>query len=310
MNMENSLQKTNKSLWSKYRQAVNLEQPLNDYPRPAMERTTWLNLNGRYHYAILPKTESLPLAFDGEIIVPFCVESALSGVVKPITPLDKLWYMRSIDFEVPPNDSVTLLNFGAIDYESEIYINQQFVGKHKGGYLPFSFDVTKFLKIGKNELLIGVSDPTDTGYQERGKQVLNPKGIWYTATTGIWQTVWMETIHKNHLDSLKVITDIDQSKVRIHPVVITGDSITAKLTVYDQKKVLFSNVIKLNEFNDIVIKNQKLWRPENPFLYSLLLELFEGEVLIDSVKSYFGLRKISIGKDKSGLSRIFLNNTP
>jgi len=310
MSMENTLQKTKQPLWSKYTKTVNLDKPLNDYPRPTLERNSWLNLNGRFQYVISSKDEGLPLAFEGEIIVPFCVESTLSGVGKRITPNDKLWYMRLIDIEVPPKDMITLLHFGAIDYDSEIYLNQQFVGKHKGGYLPFYFDVTKFLVNGKNELLIGVSDPTDTGYQERGKQVLSPKGIWYTATTGIWQTAWMETVHKNHLGSLKIITDIDQSKVRIHPVVITEDPITAKVTVYDQKKVIFSNVIKLNEFNDIVIKNQKLWSPENPFLYSILIELTEGEKVIDSVKSYFGMRKISLGKDAAGLPRIFLNNTP
>ncbi len=295
---------------SKYTKNVDIEKPLNEYPRPIMERDNWINLNGRYQYAILPIDAGLPLKFDGEIIVPFCVESYLSGVQKNLSPDEKLWYQKTFDWITRDVQTVTILHFEAIDYESEIYINGIFVGRNRGGYLPFSFDISSYLTIGKNKLLIGVTDPTDTGFQERGKQVLNPKGIWYTATSGIWQTVWMENLNPIHFDTIKIITDIDKGVVRINPIVRTTENITCKISIQDQKKLVADLSVKPNHFTEITLKNCKLWSPESPFLYLMTLKLYVGENNVDNVKSYFGMRKIAIEKDNYGYPRIFLNNKP
>ncbi len=300
----------NHTLLSKYTKNVNRNLPLNDYPRPAMVRDQWINLNGSYQYAILEKDLGYPEAFQGTILVPFCVESQLSGVNKPLKPTEKLWYLRQFNLEVPKSNETVILHFGAIDYESEVFINQKFIGKHIGGYLPFSYDISNYLHQGVNELVISVSDPTDTSYQERGKQSLNPKGIWYTATSGIWQTVWMEIVPKVRIDAVKMIPDVDQSKIRINPLVRTDLTLTAKVTIFDQKKMVHESVITVNTFTDIILKNVKLWSPESPFLYDVKLELLMDQEVIDTIKTYFGMRKISIGTDKNNIPRIYLNNKP
>jgi len=177
--METSNLNSVNRLKSKYEIMVNLDLPLNDYPRPQMVRDEWINLNGRYEYVIYKKDEDLPEQYQGEIIVPFCVESSISQVKKPLHPDEIIKYHRTFKLPKLSQEKRALLHFEAVDYLSEIFINNQFVGKNRGGYLPFSFDITKFIKDGNNELVVSVQDPTDTFYQERGKQVLNPKGIWY-----------------------------------------------------------------------------------------------------------------------------------
>ena len=168
---------------------------LDDYPRPQMARDAWTNLNGPWQYAITPATAQQPVVWEGEILVPFCVESRLSGVERTLSPLERLWYRRSF----PVSDSAadnqrTLLHFGAVDYECAIWINGGLAGAHTGGFNPFTLDITGHVQPGDNEIIVGVTDPTSSGDQPRGKQHLNPQGIWYTPVTGIWQTVWLEHV--------------------------------------------------------------------------------------------------------------------
>ena len=296
------------NLTSKYCQSVNLQLPLNEYPRPQLAREQWINLNGYYDYAIYKKTQEMPEQYDGKIVVPFCVESSISQVNKPLLPDEIIRYRRYFELPVIDNNQVVLLHFEAVDYLSEVFINNQFVGKNRGGYLPFSFDITKHIKQGENELIVSVEDPTDSFYQERGKQVLKPKGIWYTATSGIWQSVWMEIVPKVHFEAVKIIPNIDNSSIRIHPIVMTDEIREATISIFDKSKKIFSSIIPINQFSEIVIKSPKLWSPESPNLYDVVIEIMENEIVIDKVKTYFGFRKIHIEKDSQGLPRIYLNN--
>ena len=306
--MESVNNQNKKLLQSKYAKDVDLNQPLNDYPRPEMMRKNWINLNGRYEYAIQNKTEMVVEKYQGEIIVPFCVESSLSQVQKQLLPDETLWYHRQFELkEIIPNHRL-LLHFEAVDYLCSVLINNQFVGKNRGGYLPFSFDVTDLVTTGLNDIVISVEDPTDAGYQERGKQVLNPKGIWYTATSGIWQTVWMEFAPKIRFESIKIIPNIDNSTIRICPNINSTDLYSAKIKIYHQNKLILIHSINANTFSEIKIPNPVLWSPETPNLYDITLELISDNQVIDEVDSYFGLRKIHIENDENGYPRIFLNN--
>ncbi|MFB0524084.1 MAG: sugar-binding domain-containing protein, partial [Phycisphaerae bacterium] len=180
-------------LMTRWAQKVSPGNVHSEYPRPQMVREEWLSLNGLWEYAIRPKDEAQPKNFDGELLVPFPVESALSGVMKPVGEKNRLWYRRT--FEIPHKWSGkrVLLHFGAVDWETMVWVNGKKIGEHRGGYDPFTFDVTDALKdSGPQEVVLSVWDPTDAGTQPRGKQVRNPRGIWYTAVTGIWQTVWLE----------------------------------------------------------------------------------------------------------------------
>ena len=186
------------------------------YPRPQMVRKDWLNLNGLWEYAIVARDEQQPQNFDGQILVPFPVESALSGVMKPVGEKKRLWYRRTFKISNKWANQRILLHFGAVDWETIVWVNGKRVGTHRGGYDPFTFDITEALnKTGAQEIVLSVWDPTDTGYQPRGKQVKNPHGIWYTSTTGIWQTVWLEPVSKAYIKSLKIVTDIDADTVRV-----------------------------------------------------------------------------------------------
>ncbi len=176
---------------------IDVSNPLPEYPRPQMVRADWLNLNGLWEYALVAKGSNIPIAYDGQILVPFPIESSLSGVQKSVGENQELWYQRS--FTVPSDwkNKNVVLNFGAVDWQAEVWVNDIKIGTHKGGYTPFSFDITPFLqKSTEQKLMVKVWDPTDKGFQPRGKQVENPRGIWYTPVTGIWQTVWIENRSK------------------------------------------------------------------------------------------------------------------
>lgn len=293
------------SLWTA---KVDTKLPLPEYPRPQFERSCWQNLNGEFDYFISSRGEKWISDFSGKITVPFAVESMLSGVEKPLKPSDRLWYQKKFTLSDSLKDKKILLHFGAVDWQCKVYINKQLVGTHTGGYCAFSFDVTEYLTEGENTLTLCVYDPTESGWQQRGKQDNHPHGFWYTATSGIWQTVWLEGVNEYHIEKIKVVPDIDRGVVNIKSFVSHDCTDTLTLTVFDNGDEIVCKDISLDE--DVEIPDFKLWSPEEPNLYYFTLELKKGGEILDSVKSYFGMRKFNIGKDKFGVLRLFLNNKP
>lgn len=291
---------------------VNPDNPLPDYPRPTMKRTEWKSLNGRWHFAKSKKEESQPEVFHKEIIVPFPVESALSGIYQSVNPEEKVWYKRTFFIPDSWSGKFIKLHFGAVDWETTVYINGTKIGMHRGGYDPFSFDISAYLdERGVQEIVVSVWDPTDKYHQPRGKQKISPDGIWYTPVSGIWQTVWIEPVNLSSIESLKCTPDIDNSTLRINANVnnpLPGDSIRTTVLFNGQEKA--SNIFPHEKITEIVLSNQKLWSPDTPNLYDLRIELIREGKKIDGIQSYFGMRKISIDKDKNGIKRLFLNNKP
>jgi beta-galactosidase/beta-glucuronidase len=284
-----------------------------EYPRPQMVREQWMNLNGLWEYAITDKEGSMPVEYEGSILVPFPIESSLSGVKKMVQPNQKLWYRRT--FQVP-NDwraDHLLLHFGAVDWEATVWLNGQKVGEHRGGYDPFTVEITGATSAAdEHELIVEVWDPTDEGKQPTGKQTLNPRGIWYTPTTGIWQTVWLEPVPESHIERIKLVPDIDEETLTVE--VQTNDEATAtsiRLVAVDNGQEVVSQEGSDNLPVSLAIPSPKLWSPDNPFLYDLTVELRdENGNVVDQIQSYFGMRKISVEKADDGYNRLFLNNEP
>jgi len=299
-------------LQTRWTKDVSPENAHPEYPRPQFTRSAWKNLNGLWDYAIVPRDEQQPKEFAGQILVPFPIESSLSGVKKTVGEQNRLWYRRS--FEVPADwqGKNLLLHFGAVDWETEVFVNGQSVGKHRGGYDPFSFDITGALKPGSaQEIVVAVFDPSDAGTQPRGKQIRKPENIWYTPTTGIWQTVWLEPVPKTHVEGLKITPDVDGGRVLVQANVAgaAGDAVV-ELTAVDGEKTVATAKGKPGEEIALAIPEAKLWSPDSPHLYDLKVSLRDGDRVVDQAGSYFGMRKSSLVKDKAGVLRFGLNGQP
>jgi beta-galactosidase/beta-glucuronidase len=294
---------------TRWAENVNPLNPLPEYPRPQMIRPEWKSLNGLWDYAITRADEVIPKTFLGKILVPFAVESALSGVNKSVGPDYCLWYRTKFIVPATFRKKNILLHFGAVDWLSDIYVNGKKIGSHRGGYDPFTFDITDVLKGGEQVLELKVTDPVDKGPQPRGKQVLNPQGIWYTSVTGIWQSVWIEAVPATYISSAKQVPDIDKGLLNVDVVVnnpLSGDVI--HVSAWEGDKMISEGESADGTGIVLTINDQKLWSPDDPFLYDLKISVIRNGKTADEVKSYFAMRKISLKPDEKGVLRMMLNN--
>jgi beta-galactosidase/beta-glucuronidase len=296
---------------SPWAEKLNPASPLPEYPRPQLVRkNNWKNLNGLWDYAITSKEEATaPKNYQGKILVPFAVESSLSGVGKTIDKDNLLWYKTV--FAVPSNmKNQILLHFGAVDWKTDVWVNGKKVGTHEGGFDPFSFDITQYVKKGgKQELVLSVWDPTDGGPQPRGKQVMKPEGIWYTPVSGIWQTVWLEGVSKTYIASTKQTPDIDAKTISVSAKVegaVAGDML--RITAFDGSSKVGEAQVAYSGTAYLALTSPKLWSPTTPFLYDLKVAVIRNGKVVDEVGSYFAMRKSSMGPDKNGVQRMLLNN--
>ncbi len=319
-------------LMTRWAKDVSPTNALPEYPRPQMTRRDWQNLNGLWDYTITDKgVTAAPAAYSGQILVPYPIESALSGVMKAFLPTQRLWYHRTFTISDAWHGQHILLHFGAVDWETEVWVNGQSLGTHRGCYDGFEFDITKRLRPGANDIVVGVTDPTETGWQLKGKQTLHPGGASYTASSGIWQTVWLEPVSLSHIETLKIVTDADSGVLhltvaaRIRPgqapmtvIVSDGDqtvatangTLGAELSEEAKDTLLHwykaTSALAVTTL-DIPIPKAHLWTPDDPFLYNLTVTV-KGDDASDTVGSYFGMRSLRIGKDARGNMRLYLND--
>lgn len=331
---------------TRWGRAVTAENAWRSYPRPQMRRERWQNLNGSWDYAITGPNAAVPARMDGRILVPFPVESRLSGVARRVGPDDRLWYRRS--FQVPADwaGQRVMLNFGGVDHEASVWINDTLAGSHRGGFDAFGIDITDHLKPGTNTLTIRVTDPTSAGTQPRGKQRLDPSGIWYTPVTGIWQTVWLEPVPRLHIVEVRAVPDIDRGVIDVE-VPLSGwaeDTDAVRLTARRDGRTIATRLIRANRRATLPVPDARLWSPEDPYLYDLTAELvtvadpYAGKperdrtaydsrftpaedrayatarvtgTPRDRVEGYFAMRKVSVGPGTvPGQPAILLNNRP
>lgn len=325
-------------LYTKWGEELNPNEVLTEYPRPQLKRKNYSILNGHWDYKITD-SKNIPKKYTGKILVPFSPESILSGVDYQLQPDEVLWYHRTIDIQEVSKNKKCILHFGAVDQWCMVYVNQEQVGEHMGGYLPFCIDITKQLKIGLNHLEVCVTDESDTSYHSRGKQKLDRGGMFYTAQSGIWQTVWMEWVPKRYIEKLKIEPRYDSSEVLIELTLNqeVREGITEEIdegvnkrikkeitegfdrrSITKREKADTTVTIEIYAFNQLLVrqesKNQNLvvklpkripWSPEDPFLYQVKLQMGG-----DSIESYFAMRKIEVAVGKAGIPRIQLNNVP
>ncbi|MFK8113895.1 MAG: family 43 glycosylhydrolase [Rubripirellula sp.] len=282
---------------------VKPENAWTEYPRPQLRRERWTNLNGHWQYAITPaKQVAPPTDWSGNILVPYCLESKLGGVERLLDATEALWYRRSLDLSVEPGKQV-LLNFEAVDYRCEVFVNGRSVGKHQGGNTPFAINVTDALNAGQNTLLVRVEDETEE-FQLRGKQTLNARGIWYTQVSGIWQTVWLEQVASNHIQDLKITTSADSGTINIRPILQGSGRVEVLVKEGDQ-------IVAKGEGTDSIelkVANAKRWSPSSPHLYDIEATLIDSTgQKVDHVRSYAGIRTVGKVKDADGHWRFTLN---
>jgi len=318
---------------TKWGEAISRDNVWAEYPRPQLKREAWLNLNGLWQYAILPRIAPKPVTWDGEILVPFAVESLLSGVQKSVSIDERVWYQRLFELPSEWQDQRILLHFEAVDFETVVWINDAYAGSHKGGFDPFCLDITDFVHAGGNTLTLAVWDPSSLGDQPRGKQRVKPGGIWYTSVTGIWQTVWIEPVGKQaHIDEIRISTSLSEGSITLDLLVArptTQQTLAARISVLDGETVIASTLMRPDRRITLKIPAARAWSPADPHLYDLVAELVPiedpfadeeeskeptgqfprhgkqeaekyvranvvGEPL-DSVTAYFGMREIKLG---------------
>ena len=287
-------------LITRYSQKLLKDSVLCEYPRPQMKRDSFLCLNGYWDFAISDETEVKK--YDTKILVPFSPESMLSEVNQKLLPNQFAHYQKIIELPEGFLNEVTYLHFGAVDQIAEVWINDEYVMRHIGGFTPFSIDISKYIKNSNLKINLRVKDYSDTSYFSIGKQRLNPKGIWYTPQSGIWQTVWLESVPKNHLEDIIINPDFDERTINIK--FKTSEPIEKEIIIFFREKLVTRISTKEDEVK-IKINPFHPWTPKNPNLYDLKISLGD-----DNIKSYFGMRKFSRDKDKNGIMRFFLNNKP
>lgn len=283
------------------------------YPRPQLKRTDWKNLNGSWEYQITNMAaRKNTVKYGSEILVPFAIESSLSGVAQLFTPTNKLWYRKEFTIEPSWTGKQIILHFGAVDYECQVWINNKLVGSHTGGNNPFSFDITRQLKgYGTQILELSVVDPTDTESITRGKQQLEQKEIWYTPVSGIWQTVWLEPVNKTNIKSVLPQADINKNTITLNFDIngLTGNE-TLNIKAMDKGKEIAFVSSKVVQSIELQLPTTQLWTPETPQLYDLEITLTRNNQELDKVNTYFAMREVSKKKDRQGYYRIHLNNDP
>ena len=283
--------------------------PLPEYPRPTLVRPAWQNLNGHWNYAIRPADAPQPELFDGKILVPYPLESSLSGVQRRLAENEVLWYERRFTVPAEWRQGALLLHFGAVDWEADVYLNGIRVGGHKGGYTAFSIDIAPYLTRGEQTLAVRVTDPTDRGTQPRGKQVTEARTIWYTPVTGIWQTVWLEPVPESRIASLRTTPDIDTKSLTVEAAIVgarRGDIV--EITLRDNGRTVAEARAAAGEPLRLTLPEMKLWTPDTPMLYDLETTLLRGGKSVDRVGSYAAMRKNSVVRGKEGFLRLALND--